>query len=132
GVADDDHPPLGAERRGRGGAEGPIDDRRALRRRPGVGLTVAAGGLGPGRQRELLQGQAGIVGADQFGDQRFGGVGPEAGVVAEDEVDGRDGAHPAPPPASAWASRSRSVRRTTRTVPATSWTRTIRQPRLTP
>src|SRR5260221_58573 len=116
---------------------------------------VAFSPVGPRRQGEFLQRQARVVVPQQFGDERFGDVGPEAGVVAEDEVDGRGvdgdtpspgGAHRAAPglpvsrrtaesvsaSASAWASRSRSTRRTTRTVPAPSWTRTIRHPWLTP
>src|SRR5207302_20396 len=104
---------------------------------------VAGGGgvalprIGPGGQGELLEGQGRVVVAEQLGDERLRGVGPEAGIVAEDEVDGRGAAHAPSPPggpvtASALASRIRSTRRTTRTVPATSWTRTIRHPWLTP
>ena len=108
------------------------------------GPSPAAGGVGvaavgPGGQRELLEGEARIVGAEQFGDQRLGGVGPEAGVVADDEVDGLRGTPRAPGThrcagggSATSASRIRSTIRTTRTVPATSWTRTIRQPWLTP
>src|SRR5207249_10237166 len=91
--------------------------------------SVAFAGVGPGRQGELLQGEAGVVGTQQVGDQRLGGVGPEAGIVADHEVDRGYLAHSLPP---ASASRIRSISRTTRTVPATSWTRTIRQPWLTP
>ena len=122
-LPDDDDPPLGAEGRRRRRTEGRRHDRRTVagrrrrrRRRPGTpGRTPR--GPGSGRRRRAVRRSSAFVAS-----VRKRASSPTTGGRAGAALFG------APVDGAARRSRIRSTRRTTRTVPATSWTRTIRQP----
>ena len=94
-----------------------------------VATAVVASTAAAGRDLELLQRVRAVLAAEELLDQCGQLVGPQRRVVATHDVDERLG-HVAP--ASNAASRIASTVRQARTDAATSWTRTMRQPVMTP
>ena len=117
-VTEHHDPVLGHERWCRHAVEHRVDD--CL---PGVGATALAFRRAAAGDLVLLEREGRIVAGQQLADEQRERLDAEDGVVAFHEVNG----HGVAPAAS-----SASIVRQTRMVPATSWTRTMRQPCMTP